>query len=285
MTIKNNDIIQWYPGHMAKANREIREKLKLIDVVVEVVDARLPLSSKNPDINQYTAHKKHLLLLNKADLADPDVSEKWQAYFLDKKMADSVMLYDAFDRNQKNLLLKKIHALNSKNKPVVKCLICGIPNVGKSTVINSLIGKRKTQIGNKPGVTKGQQWLKTEEDILLLDTPGILWPKFEDQMVGIHLAWLGSIKDTIFEKQNLAADLLQYLVMYYPAQIESLYKVSLNQGPLYEVFDGIAKSRGFLLKGGDFDYERTCNQILNDFKNGKIGRITLELPEENSEDA
>jgi ribosome biogenesis GTPase A len=193
-------------------------------------------------------------------------------------MADAVMLYDAFDRNQKTLLIKRIHALNSKNKPIVKCLICGIPNVGKSTVINSLIGKKKTQIGNKPGVTKGQQWLKTDENILLLDTPGILWPKFEDPMVGIHLAWLGSIKDTIYEKQNLAADLLKYLVKYYPEQIEVLYKISLSQQPLYEVFDAISKSRGFLLKGGEYDYERTCNQILNDFKNGKIGRITLEQP-------
>jgi ribosome biogenesis GTPase A len=263
---------------MAKANREIREKLKLIDLVIEIVDARLPQSSKNPDILQYTANKKHLLLLNKSDLADPETSEKWLAYFTEQKMADAVMLYDAFDRNQKTLLIKRIHALNSKNKPIVKCLICGIPNVGKSTVINSLIGKKKTQIGNKPGVTKGQQWLKTDENILLLDTPGILWPKFEDPMVGIHLAWLGSIKDTIYEKQNLAADLLKYLVKYYPEQIEVLYKISLSQQPLYEVFDAISKSRGFLLKGGEYDYERTCNQILNDFKNGKIGRITLEQP-------
>ncbi|MDK2904534.1 MAG: ribosome biosis GTPase [Eubacteriaceae bacterium] len=278
MTENNIEMIQWYPGHMAKANREIREKLKLIDLVIEIVDARLPQSSKNPDILQYTANKKHLLLLNKSDLADPETSEKWLAYFTEQKMADAVMLYDAFDRNQKTLLIKRIHALNSKNKPIVKCLICGIPNVGKSTVINSLIGKKKTQIGNKPGVTKGQQWLKTDENILLLDTPGILWPKFEDPMVGIHLAWLGSIKDTIYEKQNLAADLLKYLVKYYPEQIEVLYKISLSQQPLYEVFDAISKSRGFLLKGGEYDYERTCNQILNDFKNGKIGRITLEQP-------
>jgi len=278
MTENNIEMIQWYPGHMAKANREIREKLKLIDLVIEIVDARLPQSSKNPDILQYTANKKHLLLLNKSDLADPETSKKWLAYFTEQKMADAVMLYDAFDRNQKTLLIKRIHALNSKNKPIVKCLICGIPNVGKSTVINSLIGKKKTQIGNKPGVTKGQQWLKTDENILLLDTPGILWPKFEDPMVGIHLAWLGSIKDTIYEKQNLAADLLKYLVKYYPEQIEVLYKISLSQQPLYEVFDAISKSRGFLLKGGEYDYERTCNQILNDFKNGKIGRITLEQP-------
>ena len=149
--------IQWYPGHMTKANREIKEKLKLINVVIEVVDARLPISSKNPDIRQYTAHKQHLLLLNKADLADPAVSEKWMVAFKEQNMADEVLLYHAFDRNMKTSLIRLIQAMNIKNKFQVKCLVCGIPNVGKSTVINSLIGKRKTQVGNKPGVTKGQQ--------------------------------------------------------------------------------------------------------------------------------
>lgn len=271
--------IQWYPGHMTKANREIKEKLKLIDVVIEVVDARLPLSSKNPDIRQYTAHKQHLLLLNKADLADPEVSDQWVERFKEQSMADEVLLYHAFDRNMKNNLVRLIQSLNIKNKYKIKCLICGIPNVGKSTVINSLVGKRKTQVGNKPGVTKGQQWLNTSENMMLLDTPGILWPKFEDPLVGIHLAWLGSIKDTLYEKENLAADLLGYLVKYYPRYLEKTYRVEIGKQALYQVFDEIAKNRGFLIKGGEYDYERTTNQILNDFKNGKIGRITLEQPQ------
>lgn len=194
--------IQWYPGHMTKANREIKEKLKLINVVIEVVDARLPMSSKNPDIRQYTAHKQHLLLLNKADLADPVASEKWVEAFKAQNMADEVLLYHAFERNMKTSLIRLIQAMNIKNKFQVKCLVCGIPNVGKSTVINSLIGKKKTQVGNKPGVTKGQQWLNTPENMMLLDTPGILWPKFDDPLVGIHLAWLGSIKDTLYEKKT-----------------------------------------------------------------------------------
>ena len=270
--------IQWYPGHMTKANREIKEKLKLINVVIEVVDARLPISSKNPDIRQYTAHKQHLLLLNKADLADPAVSEKWMVAFKEQNMADEVLLYHAFDRNMKTSLIRLIQAMNIKNKFQVKCLVCGIPNVGKSTVINSLIGKRKTQVGNKPGVTKGQQWLNTPENIMLLDTPGILWPKFDDSMVGIHLAWLGSIKDTLYEKENLAVDLLAYLVKRYPKYVEKTYQIEIKNKALHQVFDEIAKKRGFLIKGGEYDYSRTTNQILNDFKNGKIGRITIEQP-------
>ena len=151
-------------------------------------------------------------------------------------------------------------------------------NVGKSTVINSLIGKKKTQVGNKPGVTKGQQWLSTPDKLMLLDTPGILWPKFEDPLVGLHLAWLGSIKDTIYEKENIAADLLKYLVAYYPDELEVLYKITLEDKNLPEVFDAIAKSRGLLLRAGEYDYTRTSVLLLNDFKNGRIGRITLERP-------
>lgn len=270
--------IQWYPGHMAKAKREIKEKLKLINVVIEVVDARLPLSSKNPDINEYTWNKQHILLLNKSDLADPVQSEAWMDWFRENTDIQHVMLYDAFDRRLKADLIKLIHSLNVKNKFQMKCLVCGIPNAGKSTVINSLIGKRKTQIGNRPGVTKGQQWLSTPDKLMLLDTPGILWPKFDDPLVGLHLAWLGSIKDTIYEKENIAADLLKYLIAFYPKYIEAIYKITLENKNFVEVYDAIAKSRGLLIKGGEYDYKRTSELILNDFKNGRIGRITLERP-------
>ncbi|WP_195267061.1 ribosome biogenesis GTPase YlqF [Eubacterium sp. 1001713B170207_170306_E7] len=274
--MEKNDAIQWYPGHMAKAGRQIREKLKLIDIVVEVLDARLPVASKNPDINQYTEHKKHLVLLNKADLADPDQNQKWFDYLKGRDGIDEVMLYNAFDSKKKPELVAKLRGLNPKDKKQLKCLICGIPNVGKSTIINSLIGKKKTQIGNKPGVTKGQQWLTAPDGLMLLDTPGILWPKFEDPEVGFHLAWIGSIKDTVFEKENIAADLLKFLVDHYPQDVAALYKIDLDGRSLPEIFDAIAKSRGLLLRGGEYDYFRTSEMLLNDFKNGKVGRITID---------
>lgn len=274
--MEKNDAIQWYPGHMAKASRQIREKLKLIDIVVEVLDARLPVASKNPDIDQYTEHKRHLVLLNKADLADPDQNQKWADYLKGRDGVDEVMLYNAFDQKKKPELVAKLRSLNPKDKKQLKCLICGIPNVGKSTIINSLIGKKKTQIGNKPGVTKGQQWLTAPDGLMLLDTPGILWPKFEDPEVGVHLAWIGSIKDTIFEKENIAADLLKFLVGHYPQEVAALYKIDLADKRLPEIFDAVAKSRGLLLRGGEYDYFRTSEMLLNDFKNGKVGRITID---------
>ena len=273
---KNTDIIQWFPGHMAKAERQIREKLRLIDIVIEVLDARLPVGSKNPDIDQYTVHKQHIVLLNKSDLADPAQNEAWLRYFKTQPGVGGVMLYNAFDRKKRDALVSLIKSLNPKDKKQLKCLICGIPNVGKSTIINALVGKKKAQIGNKPGVTKGQQWLTTPDNIMLLDTPGILWPKFDDQQVGVHLAWIGAIKDTIFEKENIAADLLKFLTENYPGNVEMLYKIALEDKRLPEVFDAIAKSRGLLLKGGAFDYLRCSELILGDFKNGKVGQITID---------
>ena len=274
--MEKNDAIQWYPGHMAKASRQIREKLKLIDIGVVPMDARPPIASNNPDIHQYTENKRHLVLLNKADLADPDQNQKWADYLKGRDGVDEVMLYNAFDQKKKPELVAKLRSLNPKDKKQLKCLICGIPNVGKSTIINSLIGKKKTQIGNKPGVTKGQQWLTAPDGLMLLDTPGILWPKFEDPAVGVHLAWIGSIKDTIFEKENIAADLLKFLVEHYPQDVAALYKIDLEDKRLPEIFDAVAKSRGLLLRGGEYDYFRTSEMLLNDFKNGKVGRITID---------
>ncbi|MEG1432962.1 ribosome biogenesis GTPase YlqF [Eubacterium sp.] len=271
-----SDAIQWYPGHMAKAGRQIREKLKLIDTVIEVIDARVPVASRNPDIAQYTAFKRHIILLNKADLADPVQSEGWKAYFEQEEGVDAVLLFNAFDLKDKKKLVETIWKHNPKEKNQLKCLLCGIPNVGKSTVINALIGKKKTQIGNKPGVTKGQQWLTTPDGLMLLDTPGILWPKFEDETIGIHLAWIGSIKDTIFEKENIAGDLMKFLVARYPALVEAQYNITTHGRTVPEVFDAMAISRGLLLRGGDLDYYRACEMLLGDFKNGRIGRITID---------
>ena len=274
--LQNNEIIQWYPGHMAKAGRQIREKLKLIDTVIEIIDARVPIASRNPDIQQYTHNKQHIILLNKADLADENKTKDWANLLQKEEGVQEVLAFNAFDPKSKKKLVDCIKSHNPKGKNQLKCMLCGIPNVGKSTIINTLIGKRKTQIGNKPGVTKGQQWLSTPENLLLLDTPGILWPKFEDMAVGMHLAWIGSIKDTIFEKENMAGDLMKFLVKNYPNLVENHYKIEIGDATVPEVFDAMAKSRGLLLKGGEYDYFRASELLLNDFKNGKLGRITID---------
>ncbi len=277
--MSQEQIIQWYPGHMKKADRQIREKLKLINVVVEVLDARVPLASRNPEIAEYCRNKKHLIVLNKTDMADPAETQRWADKLLADKEADAVVIFNALDSTQRKKLIEEIKRIGPENKRELKCLIAGIPNVGKSTVINALIGKKKTQIGNKPGVTKGQQWLTTQDDLVLLDTPGILWPKFDDQQTAVHLAWIGSIKDTIFEKENIAGDLMNFLAEYYPKQLEDQYGITIGEGPTWEIFDSIAESRGLLIKGGEYDYRRTSELLLNDFKNGRIGRITIDRAE------
>jgi len=273
--IKQNESIQWYPGHMAKANRQIREKIKYIDVIIEVLDARVPIASRNPDIRKYTEHKKHIILLNKADLADTRENEAWVEK-LKAQGADEVLLNNAFDSRNKKQLVKTIRMLYENKNKNIKCLILGIPNVGKSTVINALVGKRKAQIGNKPGVTKGQQWLNTPDQLLLLDTPGILWPKFDNKQTGIHLACIGAIKETIFEKENIAGDLIRFLCRYYPQSIENRYGIVVGEKMPYTVFEEIAETRKLLIKGGEYDYKRTAEVLLGDYKNGRLGRITLE---------
>lgn len=267
-------ILQWYPGHMTKANRQIKEKLKLIDIVVEVLDARLPLGSRNPDMASFTAHKQQVILLNKKDLADPEQTAAWVDYFAAQDII--TVPFDAFSKSDQDALILRLKGLNPKGRKQLKVLVCGIPNVGKSTVINAILGRKKTIIGNKPGVTKGQQWLTGPQGLMLLDTPGILWPKFDDPMVGIHLAWIAAIKDTIYEKENITADLLAFLVKYYPGELASLYKIDLDGKRLPEIFDAIAASRGFIIRGGEFDYNRTCDAILYDFRNGKMGRMTID---------
>lgn len=274
--MKNQDVIQWYPGHMAKAGRQIGEKLKLIDIVIEVLDARVPVASRNPDIPKFCAHKKHVILLNKADLGDPAENTKWQEALTEEGAADAVLLFTAYDNRMKQTLVKTLQALNVKEKRQIKCLLCGIPNVGKSAIINTLVGKRKTQTGNRPGVTKGQQWLTAGDSILLLDTPGILWPKFDDETIGWHLSWIGSIKDTIFDPENMAGELTKFLARRYPERVEERYGITIDGLQVFEIFDAIAQSKGLLLKGGEYDYRRTSDMILGDFKNGRLGRITID---------
>jgi len=262
---------------MAKALKKIKEQLKLIDIVIEIVDARIPISSKNPSIESLIGNKKHILLLNKADLADDVETSKW----IDKIKQDDdhtyPMAFSIYNPRDKAKLFSQIRQLETKLNQK-RCLICGIPNVGKSSVINLLSGKKKTVIGNKPGVTKVNQWVKIDDRILLLDTPGLLWPKFEDPQVGLRLAWIGSIKDTIYEKENLAFELLEFLHSNYPQGLIETYQLEpeILKEKTIMMMEAIASVRHFLVKGGDYDYARAADTILKDFKDGKLGPITIE---------
>lgn len=279
--------IQWYPGHMTKAVRMMQEDIKLIDIVIELVDARVPLSSKNPDIDQLAANKFRLILLNKSDLADDSCTKKWEAYYQAKGFA--VMKINARSGGGMKAITSVIQETCKEkierdrkrgilNRPL-RAMIVGIPNVGKSTFINSYAGKACTKTGNKPGVTKGKQWIRLNKHVELLDTPGILWPKFEDQQVGIHLACIGSIKDDILNTQELACELIKRLVQGYPTVLENNYGINENQES-YQILQEIAKNRHCITKGEALDLDKAAAMILENFRNGKLGRITLELPEQ-----
>lgn len=273
---------------MAKAKRQVLEKLKLIDVVIEIVDARTPLSSRNPMVDEITSHKPRLVLLNKSDLADPIVTEKWACYFENKGWASLVIDaqrgkgMDNIPTKVKELckpLLDKFEAKGIHPR-ALRALILGIPNVGKSTVINRIANKRITKIGDRPGVTKAQQWIKVGKQIELLDTPGILWPKFEDQSVGFRLAITGAIKEEIFDFQEIVVFLLDYLRKAYPTLLKNRYNLTELPEDVAELFDAIGKRRGCLVSGGMVDYDRVAEIIFRDFRQGKLGKISLEQPEE-----
>ena len=278
---------QWYPGHMTKAKRMMQENIKLIDLVVELVDARIPMSSRNPDIDELGKNKARLILLNKSDLADEKQTDAWMQYF--KEKGYSVVKVNA----RKNGGLKSIHAVIQEackekierdrkrgilNRPV-RAMVVGIPNVGKSTFINSLAGKACAKTGNKPGVTKGKQWIRLNKNVELLDTPGILWPKFEDQSVGLKLAFIGSIKDDIMNLEELAAELIHTLTDNYPGILQEKYGITEHGNP-YLCLEEIAKNRHCLVRGNELDMNKAAILLLDDFRNGRIGRITLEFPEE-----
>ncbi|MCR6096022.1 ribosome biogenesis GTPase YlqF [Salipaludibacillus agaradhaerens] len=278
--------IQWYPGHMAKAKREVQEKLKIIDVVIEIVDARIPLSSRNPMIDDLTSHKPRLILLNKADLADSQLTKQWVQYFEKKNFA--VLTVDAqLGKGIKDIpmkvrelakpLLDKFRA-KGMNPRALRALILGIPNVGKSTVINRLANKKITKIGDRPGVTKSQQWIKVGKEMELLDTPGILWPKFEDQDVGFRLALTGAIKEEIFDFQETIVFLLNELKTSYPERLKERYHLETLAEDITELLDDIGTRRGCLVAGGLVDYDRTAEMIFRDFRQGKLGHISLERP-------
>ena len=283
--------IQWYPGHMTKAKRAMKEDVKLVDLVIELVDARAPLASRNPDIDSLAAGKGRVILLNKADLASEKANAAWITYF--ESQGFQVMKIDA----RAKATLKQLNALIQEackekierdrrrgilNRPV-RAMVVGIPNVGKSTFINSFAGKAAAKTGNKPGVTKGNQWIRLNKQVELLDTPGILWPKFEDQRVGLLLAFLGSINDEILEKDELASELADYLKNITPGLLKERYGIEEDGKKPYELLDEIAAARACLTKGGVNDLTKAARLLLDEFRGGKLGRITLEMPEKKEE--
>lgn len=275
---------QWYPGHMTKAKRMMQEDIKLIDLVIELVDARVPMSSRNPDIDELGKNKARLILLNKSDLAEETRNDEWMTYFQNKG-------YFVVKVNSKTGVgLKSIHSVIAQackekmerdrkrgilNRPV-RAMVVGIPNVGKSTFINALAGKSCTKTGNKPGVTKGKQWIRLNKSVELLDTPGILWPKFEDQTVGLRLAFIGSIRDEILQVEELAAELILFLRESYAGILSTKYEVD-ETADKFTILRQIAENRHCLLKGNEWDTEKAARLLMDDFRNGRLGRITLEF--------
>ncbi|MED4603833.1 ribosome biogenesis GTPase YlqF [Paenibacillus validus] len=286
--------IQWFPGHMTRARRQIQDKLKLIDLAIELLDARIPLSSRNPMIDEILQSKPRLVLLNKSDLADPEATRRWVEFFADQGLP--ALPIDAVGGNpsreillrSKQLLSAKIEAQIRKgmNPRAIRALIVGIPNVGKSTLINKMAGRKVAATGDKPGVTKGQQWIKVGTEMELLDTPGILWPKFEDQTVGFRLAATGAIKEEILQPEEIALFAMRYLVARYPAAVGERFGV--NEVPadpsdtdaVVALMEAIGRKRGALVSGGRVDLEKASLAILRELRAGKLGRITLEMPDE-----
>ena len=272
---------------MTKAKRMMQEDIKLIDLIIELVDARVPLSSRNPDIDELGKNKARLILLNKSDLADERQNAAWESYFLEKgffvvkinsKSGAGVKAVHGAIQEACKEKIERDRRRGIKNRPV-RCMVVGIPNVGKSTFINTFAGKACAKTGNKPGVTKGKQWIRLKKGVELLDTPGILWPKFEDQNVGIRLALIGSIKDEILNIDELSLVLIEYLVHHYAGILTQRYEI-VEEGKPVEMLEAIAKNRNCLLKGGDLDYSKAAALLIEYFRSGKLGKITLEIPEE-----
>jgi len=288
--------INWYPGHMAKTKRQIIQDLKLIDVIVEILDARIPISSQNPDVKGYAKNKKRVVVLNKSDLADEIETKKWVKYF--EKQSIPAVIVDSSCGKGINEVIKQVQKVfeveqqkfSDKGRvgKSIRIMILGIPNVGKSSFINRITKKNTAQVGNRPGVTRQKQWIRLQDGIELMDTPGVLWPKFESEEVGMHLAFTGSIKDDILEKTEIAFELLKYLVGNYKDNIIERYKLEKTQienimekdeeenTKILEILDMIAKKRGAILSGGRIDYEKISIILLDEFRSAKIGRITLE---------
>ena len=280
--------IQWYPGHMTKTRRQIEADLKQVDAVCEIVDARIPTSSRNPDIDSICGTKARIIVLNRMDLADPAATKKWREYFRSKGMA--VIATDCKSRQgihdftpaARAACAEKLErdAARGMNRPL-RVMVVGIPNVGKSTLINQISGRKGAKAENRPGVTRGKQWVTVDSGLQLLDTPGILWPKFEDPQVGMMLAFTGAVKEGVIDLEELACRLMELLQKYYPQVLQERYKVEAQPGtPGYELLELAGRKRGFLLRGGEVHTERMAKVLMDEFRSGKLGKFTLEMPED-----
>ena len=280
--------IQWYPGHMTKTRRQIEADLKQVDAVCEIVDARIPVSSRNPDIDSICGTKPRIIVLNRMDLADPEATKRWAAYFRSKGMA--VVATDCKSRRgigdfqpAVRLLLKdrlERDAAQGMPRPI-RVMIVGIPNVGKSTLINQISGRKGAKAENRPGVTRGKQWVTVDNGLLLLDTPGILWPKFDDPEVGMKLAYTGAVKEGVIDIEELSCHLMELLNRYYPKTLLDRYGIEVPAGtPGYEILESAGRKRGFLLARGEIHIERMAKVLLDEYRSGKLGKFTLEMPED-----
>ncbi len=278
--------IQWYPGHMIKTRRQIEADLKQVDAVCEIVDARIPIASRNPDIDSICAGKPRIVILNRMDLADPEATKRWVTYFKGKGMAavptdcKSRKGINDFQPAVRSVLKEKIarDAARGMNRPL-RVMIVGIPNVGKSTLINQVSGRKGAKAENRPGVTRGKQWVTVDGGLLLLDTPGILWPKFEDPEVGMTLAYTGAVKDGILDIEELACRLMEVLHKRYPHALKERYGIEAEEGtPGYELLEMAGRKRGFLVARGEINTERMAKVLIDEYRSGKLGRFTLEEP-------
>lgn len=285
---ENNMNIQWYPGHMTKTRRQMEADLKLVDAVCEIVDARIVISSRNPDIDSICGNKPRIVILNRLDLADPDATNRWVQYFKNKGMAavatdcKSRKGITAFTPAVRQLLHEKIERDAAKGmSKALRIMVVGIPNVGKSTLINQISGRKGAKAENRPGVTRGKQWVTVDNGLLLLDTPGILWPKFEDPEVGMKLAYTGAVKDGIMDLEELSCRLMELLWQRYPEKVKERYGIDCPADiPGWELLQAAGQKRGYMLRGGEIDTERMAKVLLDEFRSGKLGRFTLEVPED-----
>ena len=288
MSEKEKMNIQWYPGHMTKTRRQIEADLKQVDAVCEIVDARIPVSSRNPDIDAICGSKPRIIVLNRMDLADPNATKKWSAYFKNKGM--TVLATDC--KTRKGIAdftpaaridcAEKLErdAKRGMNRPL-RVMVVGIPNVGKSTLINQISGRKGAKAENRPGVTRGKQWVTVDSGLQLLDTPGILWPKFEDLEVGMMLAYTGAVKEGVIDIEELACRLMELLHKYYPQTLLERYMVEAPEGtPGWELIEIAGRKRGYLVSGGEVNTERMSKVLLDEFRGGKLGKFTLEMPED-----
>ena len=284
----DNMNIQWYPGHMTKTRRQIEADLKQVDAVCEILDARIPIASRNPDIDGICGNKPRIVLLNRMDLADPDATKRWIAYFREKGIAaiatdcKSRKGISLFQPAVRSVLKEKIERNASKgmNRPL-RVMIVGIPNVGKSTLINQISGRKGAKAENRPGVTRGKQWVTVDPSLLLLDTPGILWPKFEDPNVGMMLAYTGAVKENVIDIEELACHFMELLNKHYPQILQERYKITPDtELSGYDLLEAAGRKRGFLVSGGEINTERMAKVLMDEYRSGKLGVFTLEMPED-----